>query len=464
MSDAWAAAAAEWGIRSTVIAAGLADRDCTGRTGGGGDGGGGGPGGGGEGGAGGCRCCCHVSVHHPCGCCAHDHCACCCHAHKHAHCCCGCHVPGEAGDTGTGTTSALHTRPGQLITLGWKNPNRPARHYGTSTGVIPSGQLDPCDFSTPPWNTWPGTRGDLFLPFLFLRANAGDLGARPVVGPFWESPDILLLADVDPAVAPDVPPELGQTATAGKPTTLYAHVWNFGIAQAPSVVVEFYWCDPALGINPTGAHFIGVTVVSLGARGSGRSHAVVKCPTPWYPTFVNGGHECLLVRVWDETSDGLGDPQWDAALNRHVGQRNIHVVAAGDQGMHGMARRLGEPLMLPPPLNLQVGPLFAESAEVAVARAAPNEMPWLQLRTGTRGQFPAQAAPTGDVLLGAPTTIGGGPSTAGAATSHQVTGDDQQVTFTAGDAVPPAGQAHVYRVTASQQGQVFGGYTVVLLG
>ena len=32
-----------------------------------------------------------------------------------------------------------------------------------------------------------------------------------------------------------------------------------------------------------------------------------------------------------------------------------------------------------------------------------------------------------------------------------------------GDAVPPAGQAHVYRVTASQQGQVFGGYTIVLL-
>jgi hypothetical protein len=91
-------------------------------------------------------------------------------------------------------------------------------------------------------------------------------------------------------------------------------------------------------------------------------------------------------------------------------------------------------------------------------------MPWLQLRTGTRGQFPAQATPTGDVLLGAPTTIGGGPSTTGAATTHQVVGDDQQITFTTGDATPPPGQAHVYRVTASQQGQVFGGYTIVLLG
>jgi hypothetical protein len=330
--------------------------------------------------------------------------------------------------------------------------------------VIPGGQLDPCDFGTPPWNSWPGTRGDLFLPYLFLRANAGDLGARPVTGPFWESPDILLLADTDPAVAPPVPPELGQTALAGKPTTLYAHVWNFGIAQAPNVVVEFYWCDPALGINATGAHFIGVALASLGARGSGRSHAVVKCPAPWYPTFVNGGHECLLVRVWDETSDGLGDPPWDASLNRHVGQRNIHVVQAGDQALHSLARPAGQPLLLPAPLSLQVGPLFGESAQVAVARAAPNEMPWLQLRTGTRGQFPAQAAPTGAVLLGAPTTIGGGPSGPGAATTQQVTGDDQQIAFTTGDAMPPPGQAHVYRVTASQQGQVFGGYTVVLLG
>ena len=225
-----------------------------------------------------------------------------------------------------------------------------------------------------------------------------------------------------------------------------------------------YWCDPALGINVTGAHLIGITVVALGARGSGRSHAVVRCPTPWFPTFVNGGHECLLVRVWDETSDGLGDPPWDASLNRHVGQRNIHVVAAGDQAMHALARLADQPLLLPAPVNLQVGPLFGEPAEVAVKRAAPNEMAWLQLRTGIRGQFPAQAAPTGNVLLGTPTTIGGGPSTTGAATTHQVVGDDQQITFTTGDAMPPPGQAHVYRVTASQQGQVFGGYTIVLLG
>lgn len=473
MTDAWAAAAAEWGVRSTVTAAGIGDRDCSGRTGGGG------AGGGGTGGGGGCQCGPQACGHHPHRGHGHDQCACNCHAHEHVahachhddrscqdhvHCSCGCLVRQPGSGESAGTSTGVHTRPGGGITLGWKNPNRPARHYGTSTGVIPNGQLDPCDFSTPPWNTWPGSRGDLFLPYLFLRANAGDLGARPVAGPFWESPDILLLSGVDPAVAPPVPPDLGQTAKAGQPATLYAHVWNFGIAQAPNVVVEFYWCDPALGINATGAHLIGVTVAALGARGSGRSHAVVKCPTPWVPTFVNGGHECLLVRTWDETSDGLGDPPWDASLNRHVGQRNIHVVAAGDQALHRIARLAGEPLLLSAPVNLQVGPLFGEPAEVTVTRAAPNQMPWLQQRTGVRGQFPAQAAPTGDVLLGAPTTIGGGPSTTGAATTHQVVGDDQQITLTTGDAIPPPGQAHVYRVAASQQGQLFGGYTIVLLG
>ncbi|MCW2804383.1 MAG: hypothetical protein JWN06_2600 [Propionibacteriaceae bacterium] len=346
------------------------------------------------------------------------------------------------------------------------NPNRPGRHYGVSTGRLPGAVVDPCDFQVPPWNTWPGTRGELYLPYLLMRANAGDLGARPVVGPFWESPDILLLAGVDPAQAPDQPPDLGQTASAGKANTLYAHVWNFGRSSAPNVVVEFSWCDPSLGIGPSGVHLIGVTVISLGDRSSGRSHRIVKCPAAWVPTFVNGGHECLLVRVWDESSDGLGAPPWDAALNRHVAQRNIHVVAAGEQPhahllLHGGIPAVTTPV---PPISFAVGPLYGEAAAVSVERAAPHSMPWLQLRTGVRGQFPNQAMPTGDVQLSAPTGLGGGPSTGNAATSHSVVGDDQQVTFSTGDTIPPPGQAHVYRVTATQQGQVFGGYTVVLLG
>jgi hypothetical protein len=427
-----------------------------------------------------CRCRDHDEHRNHCGHrdgCGHrdDHerceCRCTCHECRDRHRCrCRCHDDhgGDHGDHGGGQGGGHGKGDGGSTTVGWNNPGRPGRTVGTSTGVVPGGQLTPGDFGHKPPNQWPGQRGDLYLPFLFMRANPGDLGARPVVGPFWESPDVLLLAGVEPAVAPAVPPDLGQTALAGQPNTIYAHVWNFGLAQAANVVVEFYWCDPSLGIGPAGANLVGQAMVSLGSRGSGRSHAVVKCPTAWVPTFVNGGHECLVVRVWDETSDGLGTPPWDASLNRHVGQRNIHVVAAGgtDALVHGLAR-LGGPLLLPvpvAPLTLKVGPLFGEPAQVRVERAMPQEMPWLQLRTGVRGQFPAQAAPTGDVLLSAPRPIGSGALGGAAAAQHEVVGDDQQIAFTTGDAAPAPGEAHVYRVTASQQGQVFGGYTVVLLG
>ena len=96
-----------------------------------------------------------------------------------------------------------------------------------------------------------------------------------------------------PSSAPAVPLQLGQVAEANADNTIYAHIWNFGKAAAREVVVEFYWCNPAIGINPGGVNLIGQTFTQLGARGSGNAHAVVKCPESWNATYVNGGHECL---------------------------------------------------------------------------------------------------------------------------------------------------------------------------
>jgi hypothetical protein len=45
-----------------------------------------------------------------------------------------------------------------------------------------------------------------------------------------------------------------------------------------------------------------------------------------------------------------------------------------------------------------------------------------------------------------------------------VNGDDQHVAFTTSDEAPAAGEAHVYRVSAAQDGAVFGGYTIVIMG
>jgi hypothetical protein len=330
------------------------------------------------------------------------------------------------------------------------NPNRPRKHVGDSRGDLDGSPLTEgeLDAHHDP-NSWAGDRKRQHAPFLFMRANPGDTGTRPVIGPFWESPDIYILPGVHPSVAPDIPPDFGGIALANADNTVYAHVWNFGHGPANDVIVEFFWCNPALGIGAGSLVRIGEAWLSLGARGSGNAHQVVKCPEPWSATYLNGGHECLLVRAWDLPADLLGSPEWDASLNRHIGQRNIHVATA--------AEIAGQPV------TLHVGPLFGEPAAVRVERAEPTSMPWLQLRKG-RGQFPAGAIPTGAVLLSPPGAIGGGQATGEASEEHQVRADGQQMTLTTTDEPPGAGEAHVYRVTANQRGQTFGGYTVVLLG
>ena len=349
---------------------------------------------------------------------------------------------------------------------GCPKSGRPTRPPGTHNGRLDDGgPLTKGDLDHPnPPGVWVGPRADMDLPLLYLRANAADLGARPVVGaPFWESPDIFVLAGVSPDLAPRLPPALGEVALAGQPNTLYAHVWNFGNGPACEGIVEFYWVNPSLGINPGSMNLIAQAPVSLGAKDSGNSHAVVKCPKAWTPTFLNGGHECLLVRVWDNPADLPGEPKFDAAVNRHVGQRNIHVIAPA---LHaGAVMTGGAPgPALTTPLLLNVGPLYGGAAQVKVERVAPHTVPWLQLHTGQRGVFPPMASPTGAPTLSPPTTAGGGFPAVGAAALQHVTGDDQQIAFATSDDAPGAGEAHVYRVSAHQDGAMFGGYTVIILG
>ncbi len=366
---------------------------------------------------------------------------------------CGCHCcgpdtkPGRAGAGGAGAGSG---RPGHIT--------------GTSDGSLPNGQVGVGGILgtvTRPGDVWPGSRTQLFLPFLFLRANAGDTGARPVLGPFWESPDILIAAGVDPANAPAVPDQLGAVAEAGADNTVYAHVWNLGQAPSPDTLVEFYWFNPALGFSGDQAHFIGATWIDLGARGESTSHKLVRCPVSWRAQYLNGGHECLVVRTSQTVLDPLSGPAWDASRNRHVGQRNIHVMSAGEAAAK-------------PTLPMAVGPVFGGITDVAVARADTASMQWLHLLTMDRNAVPATGAATGDVGLTAPTPAGAPLPNLGAMTDprgagligdgHTVGADGQQVGFHATDSNPGAGNAHVYRVTSSQQGSLLGGYTVVVLG
>jgi hypothetical protein len=345
-------------------------------------------------------------------------------------------------------------------------PGRPTHQTGTSDGSVDGGLGAPggvIGIPQRPPNVWPGPRSKLTLPYLFVRARVGDTGARPIVGVFWESPDVFVLPNVKPENAPPVPPKLGGVALAGADNTVYAHVWNLGQLPALDVLVEFYWFNPTLGFREGEQNLIGYQFIpQLDGRGMGpRSHMVVKCPESWTAQYVNGGHECLVVRATSAVSDGLSNPAWDAGQNRHIGQRNIHVMTAAEAAAK-------------PTIGIHVGPLFAQPAQLAVQRADANTMPWLHLVTMDRNRTLGTGAPTGDVGITAPTPagsplpdLGAIPNPRGAGLigdGHGVTGDNQQVGFITTDGDPGAGNGHVYRVTGSQNGTTFGGYTVVIVG
>jgi hypothetical protein len=353
------------------------------------------------------------------------------------------------------------TSPG---TGGGAPTGRPTHQTGTSDGSVSGGLGAPggvIKIPGRPGNVWPGPRTQLYLPFLFIRATAGDTAARPVVGAFWESPDILILPGVPPSAAPPLPPDLGGVAQANADNTLYAHVWNLGQAPAYGALVEFYWFNPSIGFSSSDAHLIGATWVDLGPRGGPGSHKLVKCPFSWIATYENGGHECLVVRISQPVTDPLSGPPWDASQNRHIGQRNIHVMTAAEAAAK-------------PTIGVNIGPLFGQPAQVAVTRADTGTMPWLHLVTNSRTVVPGTGIPNGDVGITPPIPSGAGLPNLGVipdprgvgliGDSHGVNGDGMQVGFIATDGNPGNGNAHVYRVSGSQNGQTFGGYTVVILG
>ncbi len=161
-------------------------------------------------------------------------------------------------------------------------------------------------------------------PFLLVRYAPTDTGARPVPpgSPFWISPDIWVESS-DPSGNP----------VAGQPNTMVARVFNLGAFQASPVQVDFYWGDPSLGLTPASMHLIGTAWTDVPSLSS----VVVPCPVPWVPVIVNDGHECAIVNVSSWLADPIVAP-FDAVADRHVGQRNLHVVepAAAQAEMYSL--------------------------------------------------------------------------------------------------------------------------------
>jgi hypothetical protein len=153
-----------------------------------------------------------------------------------------------------------------------------------------------------------------WTPWLLLRYAVNDLGFRPIPSgtAFWVSPDIWVESS-DP---------LGQPV-AGQNNFLHARIFNLGMAGAAPVRVDFYWANPALGFGPANMNLIGTEWVEVKSQTS----VDVRCSTPWVPVIVNEGHECLVVNCSNHVLDPMLQP-FQAVLDRHVGQRNVHVVTA----------------------------------------------------------------------------------------------------------------------------------------
>ena len=176
---------------------------------------------------------------------------------------CGCHADDgwsrHGGHVDARRTVTAAARATDGTTVGWHNPNRPGRHYGTSTGVVPGGTLTRANFDPSRRTRGPVRAATCSCrscscaptPATSARDRSSAHSGRAPTSCSWP-------VSTHPSRRP-CRRNSGRPRWSGGRTPLYAHVWNFGLSQAPNVVVEFYWCDPTLGIGPSGAHLIGAT-------------------------------------------------------------------------------------------------------------------------------------------------------------------------------------------------------------
>jgi hypothetical protein len=144
---------------------------------------------------------------------------------------------------------------------------------------------------------------------------------------WWASPNIWTVPGDDPGGAQGMP-------IVGEPCFLYARVTNNGSTAVQNAAVRFYWANPSVGFDRTTANHVGDANVSLDP---GETQDVL-CLVPWMPTFVNGGHECVLAEAFDSVSDPLpASPDFNVPTDRHVSQRNLSVVMAAKNMMFSLS-------------------------------------------------------------------------------------------------------------------------------
>ena len=142
--------------------------------------------------------------------------------------------------------------------------------------------------------------------------------------PWYLSPDIWTVPGDNPEGDPGQP-------IVGTPCYMWARVHNHGGDLVQNAQVRFYWANPSVGFDRSSANFIGSANVTL----AGGAQSEVLCLMPWIPTFVNGGHECVLAEAFHASLDPLpATLAFNVSTDRHVAQRNLSVVMAVKKAFH----------------------------------------------------------------------------------------------------------------------------------
>jgi hypothetical protein len=356
-----------------------------------------------------------------------------------------------------------------------------------------------------------GSRRDAALPYLLVRGYApGDRGVRPIPYPpipFWESPDIYLNL-TNPGQAEGEPQGFDRSRLVESPDDatayrVFVHVWNLGRFPAYGVRVQVWWVDPGFfnPYNPADTrHYIGGAYVDLPDRSHPDCHRIVEIPTSWHVESNMPGHECLLAAV-DCAADRWGGTL-DADRDRHVAQHNVSIIS-GTEDMSPLIGYLAERLSAKAdleiihagkataaPIDIKFGGGLAAEGLGVTQLVAPGRLGvpvasgGVHLATVTQIDGKAALVPTYDVaalqtlarkglLSPLPPEILDqlDPSVLLTAESRsQVPAllesflqiPDLKAATVANALDPTSKDGHVLRFVAVEDGQVSGGYTVVL--
>lgn len=148
--------------------------------------------------------------------------------------------------------------------------------------------------------------------YLYIRDNVADTGVEPSAPPQWLSPDITV---IPPGGMP------GDDPQAGVANEVRITVRNGGGLPAIGVWVDAFVADPTTGWTPATAVYVGGVYIDVAPTST--NDAVLS----WTP-LPGPTHRCMLARCsLIIPNDTYVNPAiFDVANDRHVAQRNLHVV------------------------------------------------------------------------------------------------------------------------------------------